>query len=278
MQVYSFVNQKGGCGKTTVAVNLAGAFAARGERVLLVDLDPQAHATMALGCAPEEGLSIAEVLAEKCATAEAVLTAPGGIDLLPATSELGEIEQQAERAIRPERRLADALAQVTGQYTRVLLDCPPRTDGLLCANALRASDTAVLVVETGAFALQGALQAMRVVQEVQRDPDYEFEVLVLATLFDRRLKIARELLVALQARFNEKLLDSVIRNSVRLREAPAHGLPVQLLDPSSRASDDFAGLAEEIAGRTIPSPPLPGLSATPREAQRPPAPQPPAVR
>jgi chromosome partitioning protein len=265
MQVYSFVNQKGGCGKTTVAVNLAGAFAARGDRVLLVDLDPQAHATMALGCAPEEGRSIGEVLAGRLDTSKAVLTAPGGIDLLPSTPRLGEIEEQAERAIRPERRLADALSQVAGRYSRVLLDCPPRTDGLLCANALCASTTAVLVVETGAFALQGALQAMSVLEEARRGTGYPFEVAVLATMFDRRLRIARELLVALHSRFGELLLDSVIRNSVRLREAPAHGLPVQLLDPSSRATGDFAGLAEEVVAldRALPSAPRGSLTVDP---------------
>ncbi len=253
MHVLSFVNQKGGCGKTTVAVNLSGAFAARGERVLLVDLDPQAHATLALGCAPLEELSLGAVLAGRTSVERSVHVGPGGIHLLPATARLTEIEERAERAIRPERALRDALDELTARYDWVLLDCPPRTDGLLCANALCASTTAVLVVETGAFALQGALQAERLLAEARSGRGYGFDVMVLATMFDRRLRIARELLVALQARFGSRLLDSVVRTSVRLREAPAHALPVQLLDPASRAVADFAALAEEVSRATTPS-------------------------
>jgi chromosome partitioning protein len=250
MHVLSFVNQKGGCGKTTVAVHLAGALAARGERVLLVDLDPQAHATLALGCAPAEELALDAVLLGDTPVESAIHVAPGGIHLLPATARLTHFEERAERAIRPERRLSDVLERVSDRYDWVLLDCPPRMDGLLCANALRASTTTVLVVETGAFALQGALAAMRMLEEAREVGERRFDVLALATMFDRRLRIARELLVALQARFGGLLLDSVIRTSVRLREAPAHALPVQLLDPASRSTADFAALAEEIAQRT----------------------------
>ena len=246
MLVLSFVNQKGGCGKTTASVNLAGALAARGERVLLVDLDPQAHATMALGeCAIGEA-SIAEILIDETPTTEAVREVPGGIHLLPSVPRLSEFEEIAERLIRPEQRLADALAPLEDRYDYAIVDCPPRADGALCANALRACDVAVLVVETGAFALQGALQALRVLDEVCENQARSFQVRALATLFDRRIKIARELLIAVQARFGQAMFETAIRNSVRLREAPAVGVPVQVLDPSSRASVDFAALAEEV--------------------------------
>ncbi len=246
MHVLSFVNQKGGCGKTTVAVHLSGALAARGERVLLVDLDPQAHATLGLGCAPSESQALGAVLSGRVPVEDAIHAAPGGIHLLPATARLTDFEERAERGIRPERVLRDVLAGLETRYDWVLLDCPPRIDGLLCANALCASTTAVLVVETGAFALQGALKAEPLLEEARSARGYEFRILVLATMFDRRLRIARELLVALQARFGPRLLDSVIRTSVRLREAPAHALPVQVLDPTSRSTADFAALAEEL--------------------------------
>jgi chromosome partitioning protein len=245
MRVLAFVNQKGGCGKTTAAVNLAGALAARGERVLLVDLDPQAHATLALGCAPEDEPSLLEVLTGEQPAERALVAVAGGYRLLPATARLSEYEELAARAIEPGRALRRALAPLAPAFDRVLLDCPPRADGVLTANALAACDVAVLVVEMGAFALQGALRALDLLAAT--DPDGgPRELRVLATLFDRRTRLARELLVALQARFGPALYETAIRTSVRLREAAAAGVPVQVLDPGSRAALDFAALAAEV--------------------------------
>jgi len=259
-QVLAFVNQKGGCGKTTTAVHLAGALAALGHRVLLVDLDPQAHATMALGHAPEAP-TVAEVLLDGADVRRAIVEAPGRIHLLPSIPRLGRLEEVAEHELGPERRLAAALALVADDYDHILIDCPPRADGVLCANALHACTYALLVVETGAFALQGALQALRILDELGGELERTFHVRVVATMFDRRTRIGRELLIALHARFGEALFETAIRTSVRLREAPALGLPVQVLDPSCRASLDFAALANEVLAladlteHVIPRPP-----------------------
>ncbi|MCP3917579.1 MAG: ParA family protein [bacterium] len=261
MQVLPFVNQKGGCGKTTTAVNLAGALAARGERVLLVDLDPQAHATLGLGCAIEDEPTAAELLLGEVTLDDTVVQGPGGIDLVPSERRLAEFEEASERLLEPERRLQLGLENAERTYDWVLVDCPPRADGVLCANALYACTTAMLIVETGAFALQGALQAQRVLAEVAENQGREFGVRVVGTMFDRRTKFARELLVALHARFGDDMLDTVIRTSVRLREAPALGLPVHVLDPSCRAATDFSALAEELI-----------LSLTPRDELTPAAP------
>lgn len=246
IQVLSLVNQKGGCGKTTTAVNLAGALAARGESVLLVDLDPQAHATLALGCAIEHEPTVADVLLGEASASAAIQSRPGGIDLLPADRRLGEFEEQSERLLHPEQRLAGALRPLVDSYGWVVVDCPPRADGVLCANALFASTASLLVVETGAFALQGALQALTVLEETAERQGRVYDVRVVGTMFDRRTKFARELLVALHGRFGEAMFDTVIRTSVRLREAPAWGVPIQELAPGSRAASDFASLAEEV--------------------------------
>ncbi len=245
MHVLSLVNQKGGCGKTTAAVNLAGALAARGRRVLLVDLDPQAHATMALGWAVDDEPVLLEVLGGYSGVDEALVSAPGGIWLLPATDDLAEFEESSARTLHPESVLREALEAMHTEFDEVVLDCPPRVDGVLAANALRASDTAVLVVETGAFALQGAIKALAVLEEIGSELDHPFHLRVLATLFDRRTRFARELLLATHGRFGAALFDSVIRTSVRLREAAGMGVPVQVLDPGCRAADDFGALAEE---------------------------------
>jgi chromosome partitioning protein len=246
MQILTFVNQKGGCGKTTTAINLAGALAARGERVLVVDLDPQAHATMGLGCDGSEGATVAEVLMDEAYIEQAIRNAPGGLHLLPSKPRLNEFEERSERLIHPEQRLRIALDAVRDRYDFVIVDCPPRTDGVLCANAMYACTTALLVVETGAFALQGALQALKVLDEVGENQGRDYAIRVVGTLFDRRMRFARELLVALHGRFGDAMFDTVIRTSVRLREAPALGLTVNLLDPSCRATADFAALAAEV--------------------------------
>lgn len=246
MQVLSLVNQKGGCGKTTVAVNLSGALAQRGLRVLLVDLDPQAHATLGLGCAVGDEPTLLHVLNGRASVEQAIVAAPGSFWLLPATAQLAEFEETSARQIHPERVLAGALAAAQDVFDVAILDCPPRADGVLTKNALRASTTAVLVVETGAFALQGALQAHKILTEIGLQEAQALRLRVLATLFDRRLRLAREILVALQARFGPLLFETVIRHSARLREAPALGAPVQVIDPACKAAADFAALAEEV--------------------------------
>lgn len=246
--VYAFVNQKGGCGKTTTAVNLAGALAARGDRVLLIDLDPQAHATLGLGCSPDRP-TVVDVLLGEASVEEAVVLAPGRLTLLPAEPRLAEFEEVSGRMIHPEQRLRTALIEAARRgmtFDHVLVDCSPRADGVLCANALFASTYTFLIVETGAFALQGAVQALKVLDEVAENQERTFDVRVIGTMFDRRTKFARELLVALHARFGEALFETVIRTSVRLREAPALGVPVQELDPTCRGAVDFAALAEEV--------------------------------
>lgn len=249
----AFVNQKGGCGKTTTAVHLAGALARMGQRVLLVDLDPQAHATMALGCAVFDEASMVDVLLEEHSPSDCLRHVSGGICLLPSSPDLAHFEESAERLLGPERRLRDALESVVDDFDWILLDCPPRASGVLCANALTACDQVVLVVETGAFALQGALQALDLIGRHQLERESSFDLRVLATLFDRRTRFAREVLLALKMRFEEDLYDTVIRTSIRLREAAAIGEPIQVFAPRSRAAADFAALAQEVRGSLISS-------------------------
>lgn len=245
MHVLALVNQKGGCGKTTAAVNFAAALAAKGRRVLLIDLDPQAHATMALGWAVDDEPVLLEVLSRESGIEEALVSAPGGFWLLPASEDLAEFEESSARMLNPESVLAEQLELCRLPFDEVILDCPPRVDGVLALNALRACDTALLVVETGAFALQGAIKALRILDELQVEQEVQFETRMLATLFDRRTRFAREILLAMHQRFDEEMLDSVIRTSVRLREAAGMGVPVQQLDPACRATEDFDALAEE---------------------------------
>lgn len=250
MHVLALANQKGGTGKTTTAINLAASLAALGKRVCLVDLDPQAHATLGLACHAEEEDSVARLFLDGVPLTALQRSVPGGFHLVPSSLHLSEFEQVAERTLGPERVLEAALADLEGRYDWVLLDCPPRADGVLCANAVRAATTTLLVVETGAFALQGALQARRLFEALAADLGRPLALLYLATRFDRRTALARELLVAMQARFEREMLDTVIRRDTALREAAAHGMPVRKLDPASRGAFDHDALARELSERT----------------------------
>jgi chromosome partitioning protein len=247
MRVLSLVNQKGGCGKTTAAIHLGAALARKGARVLVVDLDPQGHATLGLGCEAEGGSNLADVLSHGACARDALREAPAGLALLPASARLAEFEEAAAVSLGAEGRLRRALASLALDFEYALLDCPPRADGVLTANALAASSVALLVVETGAFALQGALRALALLGETARAQEARFDVRVMATLFDRRTRFEREVLVALQARFGALMFDTAVRKDVRLREAVACGIPVQDLEPRSRGARDFAALADEVA-------------------------------
>jgi len=256
MKTWALANQKGGTGKTTTAINLASALADQGQRCLVIDLDPQAHATLGLGVAVEGGRSIASTFLDERPLRELVRTTQSGFDLIPSEQRLGEFEEIAERSLQPERVLRKALAELaadsgtpghaTPDYDWVLLDCPPRAGGVLCANAMRAADTVLLIVETGAFSLQGALHAQRIFEERAEDLDEPGELRILATLYDRDEPLSREFLIALHFRFGEALLESVIRRDERLREAAAFGMTVHELDPHGPAAHDYQALAHEI--------------------------------
>ena len=257
MQTWALANQKGGTGKTTCAIHLAEALAARGKRCLLVDLDPQAHATLGLGVAVEDGASIASAFLERRPLHPLIRTTQGGFHLVPSEVRLGEFEEVAERSLHPERILADALAGLASRYDHVVLDCPPRADGVLTLNAIRAADTTLLVVETGAFALQRALRARRIFENHAEMLGESLSLRLLATMYDRGERVSREFLIALQARFGDIMLDSVIRRDELLREAVACGVPAGTLAPNSRAAQDFEALAEELVGAAPePSPAL----------------------
>lgn len=247
MHILALANQKGGCGKTTAAINLAASLAAHGERVLLVDLDPQGHATLGLGQDPSGPRArLDEVLGGARDAASLLVAVPGAFDLLCGGPSLAEFEARAERAIDATGALERALAPLAPRFDWCVLDCPPRADGVLTLNALRACRTMLLVVETGAFALQGALRAREIFQAALEALGRAPRQRVVATLFDRRTRFAREVLIAMHARFGSDLFDTAIRSHVRLREAAAWGLPVRELDAQCPAADDFDHLAAEL--------------------------------
>jgi chromosome partitioning protein len=252
MRTIAIVNQKGGCGKTTTTVNLAGALSDEGARVLVVDVDPQAHATLALGTDPELlDENLYEVLAESdgidrllevvVPVTERLHVAPGGIVLSALEQKLAE-----ERAEARTGRLARALAGLGERYDYALVDCPPNV-GLLTFNALRAAAEVVVPLETSHFALHGVQKLLETIALLGDRIGHAPAVRVLPTLYDGRTRFARETLAEIRSLFSELCFDTVIRSCVRLREAARRGVPIAEFAPRSNGAADYAALAVEVA-------------------------------
>ncbi len=251
MRTIAIVNQKGGCGKTTTAVNLAGCLATEGLRVLVVDLDPQAHATLALGVDPDGvDRNLFDVLesAEGGASVEEVAVSAGsGIDLVPSGIVLSALEQKlaAERAEERTGRLARALAPVALRYDFALIDCPPNV-GLLTFNALRAAGEVIIPLETSRFAMHGVEKLLETIALLSERIGTELEVRILPTLYDGRTRFARATLAAIRERFGDLCFDAVVRSNVRLREAAGRGLPITRFAPTANGALDYGAVALEL--------------------------------
>ncbi len=251
MRIIAIVNQKGGCGKTTTAVNLAGCLESDGARVLLVDIDPQAHATLALGIDPDDlGENLYEVLAEPGGperlesviqrVSEKLHVAPSGIVLSAIEQKLA-----AEVAETRTERLATALESVDHLYDYALIDCPPNV-GILTFNALRAAGEVIVPLETSYFAIHGVQKLLETIALLSERVGHELTVRILPTLYDGRTRFARETLAEIRTLFKDLCFDTVIRANVKLRESARRGRPIIRFARSANGAVDYAALAVEV--------------------------------
>lgn len=249
MRTLAIANQKGGCGKTTTAVNLASAFALLGKSVLLIDLDPQAHATLGLGCDPESvektvydiftdtSISVSEMVSKSIIEK---------LSLLPSNILLSGVELELASMENREYVLSNRIKEVNGSYDICLIDCSPSLS-LLTINALVASDDVIIPVQTHYYALEGLRQLLETVDIVQRHFNENLEILgVLLTFVESRTKLSRHVQQQMREHFGDLVFDTVIHKDVRLAEAPSAHEPVFAYAPESTGALEHKILAEEI--------------------------------
>jgi len=252
-RVLAVANQKGGVGKTTTAINVSAALSAAGERVLLVDSDPQGNASTGLGLTPaRRRKTLYDVLMEGLPASEAVMpTSLPGLDLLAAEADLAGVEVELGQTPRRSYRLRDALAPIraSGRYQRVLIDCPPALS-LLTVNAMTAADALIVPLQCEFFALEGLTQLMRTVELVRGslNPNLEIEGVAL-TMVDRRSNLAAQVAAEVRAHFGPKVFETVIPRNVRVSEAPSFGKPVLIYDMRCAGSQAYIHLARELLAR-----------------------------
>ena len=250
-KIFCVANQKGGVGKTTTTVNLAAGLAKIGQRVLMVDLDPQGNATMGSGVDKRTmPLSVYDVLLESASVKEAGLFSDKcGYTVLGANRDLAGAEVELVEVERREKRLKQALAEVDADYDFVLIDCPPSLS-MLTLNGLCSAHGVIVPMQCEYFALEGLTDLVNTVKQVHANLNRELQLIgLLRVMFDPRVTLQQQVSDQLKAHFGDKVFDTVIPRNVRLAEAPSYGLPGVVFDPSARGSQAFLSFATEMVDR-----------------------------
>ncbi|RZU00864.1 ParA family protein [Rivibacter subsaxonicus] len=250
-KIFCIANQKGGVGKTTTTVNLAAGLAQIGQRVLVVDLDPQGNATMGSGVDKRKlELSVYDVLLESASIGEARTRAEkAGYDVLGANRELAGAEVELVELERRDRRLKGALAEIEADYDFVLIDCPPSLS-MLTLNGLTSAHGVIVPMQCEYFALEGLSDLVNTIKQVHANLNKDLQIIgLLRVMFDPRITLQQQVSEQLKAHFGDKVFETVIPRNVRLAEAPSYGLPGVVFDPASKGAQAFVDFAREMVAR-----------------------------
>jgi chromosome partitioning protein len=251
MKIFCVANQKGGVGKTTTTVNLAAGLAKVGQRVLMVDLDPQGNATMGSGVDKRKlELSVYDVLLESASIAEARVRADKcGYDVLGASRDLAGAEVELVGLEHRDQRLKAALTSVKDEYDFVLIDCPPSLS-MLTLNGLCSAHGVIVPMQCEYFALEGLTDLVNTIKQVHANLNPDLQIIgLLRVMFDPRITLQQQVSDQLKAHFGDKVFNAVIPRNVRLAEAPSYGLPGVIFDPAAKGSVAFVEFASEMVER-----------------------------
>lgn len=250
-KIFCIANQKGGVGKTTTTVNLSAGLAKIGQRVLLVDLDPQGNATMGAGINKAKlQASVYEVLLGMSDVATARLVSESGkFDVLPANRELAGAEVEMVELDNREKRLKDALSQVAAEYDFILIDCPPALS-MLTLNGLCAAHGVIIPMQCEYYALEGLSDLVNTIKKVHANLNPDLSIIgLLRVMFDPRMTLSQQVSTQLEQHFGDKVFKSIIPRNVRLAEAPSYGVPGVNFDPASKGAQAYIAFGAEMVER-----------------------------
>lgn len=248
-RIIALTNQKGGCGKTTTAVNLSAALANMGKKILLIDMDPQGNASIHLGISIYElSVSMYDVLIDPDKTIRDVIhkTPVDNLYIAPSNIELSGAELELVNVIGRESALKDSMDNIEQEYDFIFIDCPPSL-GLLTLNALTTADEIMIPVQTEYFALEGMKKLLKSVDVVKRRLNHKLEIKgIIPTMYDTRTNLSEAVLNKIREHFKNKVFNTKIRKNVRLAEAPSFGIPIEMYSPQSYGCQDYHKLAKEV--------------------------------
>lgn len=247
MKIISIANQKGGCGKTTTSINLASTLGVNNQKTLLIDLDPQAHATLGLNVDDQNSLynCISKLTPHKLKIKDIIKKVSKNFDIVPSNVLVGTLEQELADEIGRELKLSEIIAEIKDLYDYILIDCPPSL-GFLTVNAIRASDELIIPVETSRFSMQGVDHLMDIANLIRERLNHPVKAKVLITMFDSRLRHSFTMLGKMKEKFEGMLFDTIVHTNVKLKEAAVMGESVIKFDKYCRGAKDYMGLAREM--------------------------------